>query len=753
MLRSPRLRADIGYRRIEEDAGILVDDFSERVVHGPLFCDLLGCLSDSSAEAGTAIDDLSDRFGAAEVQFALLELERLGVLAEADGHFEQDGFWGLLNLDGGTVRAQLAAIRAHVVGLGTDPEGFAQQLRDCGIGGVSSASGVTRQSGPPLHLTIVLASDYLHPDLAAFNRRAISEGRSWMLCRPGGGRALVGPLFQPDTGPCWQCLSIRLAAMNGFAHGTPRESSLQNHPRAMLPVAARAIEGIMAVEAVKTLMGDTKLHDQIVSFDWRTLKTALHPVAGDPGCHACRRSSPRDTAPMAQPRLEARPIWPQPDGGYRAEPAEKTLSALEKLVSPVVGPIRSVYTLDPNAAFRGRLTGPGLPQFYAALHYFPGGSVSTRLGSDAVPLATSVGKGLSEAQARVSCLAEAVERMSGLYRGDEPSLIERHVSCEQAIHPADLLHYSDRQYADRKSRQALPYSTAPEALDGDRTIEWTRVWSLTKRAWRLVPSALLFYNFPADRGGFGVANSNGDAAGNCLEEAILQGLFELVERDAVAVWWYNMVRRPAVDPGSIDDIRIRSQLDAYAALGRKAWVLDLTHDLGIPVFAAVSFEQDGTQPAFGFGAHLDPGVAMGRAVSEMSQMMFMLAQPVDETQAAATTAIRYFLDGLTLADAPYFDPAEGPQRNLSEIGKQGSGDLRTDIDGLVSKFARLGLEICVHDRTRAEFGLSVVKVIVPGLRHFWPRFAPGRLFDVPVALGWLDETKTEDELNPRPILF
>ena len=44
--------------------------------------------------------------------------------------------------------------------------------------------------------------------------------------------------------------------------------------------------------------------------------------------------------------------------------------------------------------------------------------------------------------------------------------------------------------------------------------------------------------------------------------------------------------------------------------------------------------------------------------------------------------------------------------------------------------------------------MPVVKVIVPGMRHFWSRFAPGRLYDVPVKLGWLPAPLTEEQLNP-----
>ena len=64
-----------------------------------------------------------------------------------------------------------------------------------------------------------------------------------------------------------------------------------------------------------------------------------------------------------------------------------------------------------------------------------------------------------------------------------------------------------------------------------------------------------------------------------------------------------------------------------------------------------------------------------------------------------------------------------------------------------------GLELLVLDQTRPDIGLPVVKVIVPGLRHFWARFAPGRLYDVPVQLGWRTSPISEADLNPIPLFF
>jgi len=64
-----------------------------------------------------------------------------------------------------------------------------------------------------------------------------------------------------------------------------------------------------------------------------------------------------------------------------------------------------------------------------------------------------------------------------------------------------------------------------------------------------------------------------------------------------------------------------------------------------------------------------------------------------------------------------------------------------------------GLEVLLLDHTRPDTCFPVVKAVVPGIRHFWARLAPGRLCDGPVELGWLNRRLVEDELNPVPVFF
>jgi ribosomal protein S12 methylthiotransferase accessory factor len=108
----------------------------------------------------------------------------------------------------------------------------------------------------------------------------------------------------------------------------------------------------------------------------------------------------------------------------------------------------------------------------------------------------------------------------------------------------------------------------------------------------------------------------------------------------------------------------------------------------------------------------------------------------------------------TLKNHRYLLPDEAsPAKTQANYPQQWSDDIYIDVKNCVSLAEAKGLETMVLDMTRPDLGLSVVKVIVPGLRHFWPRFGVGRLYDVPVQMGWLSEPLTEEQLNPLPAFF
>jgi ribosomal protein S12 methylthiotransferase accessory factor len=75
-------------------------------------------------------------------------------------------------------------------------------------------------------------------------------------------------------------------------------------------------------------------------------------------------------------------------------------------------------------------------------------------------------------------------------------------------------------------------------------------------------------------------------------------------------------------------------------------------------------------------------------------------------------------------------------------------DLREDLKTCVELAWERGMETLVLDQTRADSGMHAVKVIVPGMRPWWARFAPGRLYNVPVEIGWQPARFSEEQLNP-----
>ena len=229
----------------------------------------------------------------------------------------------------------------------------------------------------------------------------------------------------------------------------------------------------------------------------------------------------------------------------------------------------------------------------------------------------------------------------------------------------------------------------------------------------------------------------------------------MVERDACALWWYNRAWRPGIDLASFDDPFFAAMTASHSAADRDLAALDVTSDLGIPAVIALSWRRsDGGRIHLGLGCHLEPRLAVSRALAELNQGM---AQDAAEAEKAGTGTVDHaharWLAEATIANQPYLHPAEGRERTAADFIDRSSGDVRDDLIGSIERLRSKGLEMIVLDHTRSDLGFPVARVVVPGLRHFWGRYAPGRLYDVPVELGWLDRPRAESELNPIPFFL
>lgn len=739
MLKRPRFLPHLQVEIVPGEGVLVLADATQSLLRGRLYELLAGQLDGRPID--NVCESLRPEASPAEVYFALSQLERKGYLCEEDEALPaaQAALWSSQQVAPGTAARRLAEHPIAVQALGVESAFFLELLRSVHV----RVDG----GGPP---DVVLTNSPLRGELRDCNAAALQSGRPWLLVKPTGRQVWIGPLFVPGKTGCWECLAQRLRANSPVAaylqerngHGGPIVPD-----RAATPATLQAAGGL-AANAVATwvVRGELPpLEGKLQTLDLPTWRMQTHSLVRLPYCPACGTTGAR---PFQAPSLtHGKKIFTR-DGGHRVVSPEETLQSHAHHVSPITG---AVPTLEKAS-----------PADNGVLHVYVAGTNGARtcrsLGQLRSDLRTrNAGKGTCDVQARASALCEALERHSGVFRGDEPRCRTRQRELgDAALSLHDCLLFSERQYREREARNAdcSRYSFIPVPFHPEADVEWSPVWSLTRREVRYLPTAFCYYDYPQpEEATYCLACSNGCAAGNTLEEAILQGFLELVERDGVALWWYNRVRRPGVDLESFNEPYLDQLCAFLQGHGREFWVLDLTADLGIPVFASVTRRTDrpSEQIMLGFGAHLDPRVALLRAVTEMNQMLSSpllgLPEKGDEKEHVDPETAQW-LKTATMANQPYLLPAEGPRRLAGSYPQICTDDVGDDVRVCQGLVERAAMEMLVLDQTRPEVGLPVVKVIVPGLRHFWARLAPGRLYDVPVQLGWLSRSLAEDELNP-----
>ncbi len=753
LVEKPALAPHFGFHAIDDRQVFLVSESFNTLLHGQIYPGLLPLL-DGRRSYRDIVAALAGAHSEPAVRTALVSLASKGYVVSGEHGMEPGtaAFWTSLGASPRWAEERLAASSVTIVGDGGQ---LAKRLESMGVSVVVD--------GTDPGLSIIVCDDYLDERHAGVNRRHIASGAPWMLVRHGGLQPLFGPVFRSaKQGPCWACLAYRLRGhqeIHNFLRNLT-DNGIALAPRAAEPAALEAVQGVAAVEIAKWLVLEegASIHGCAVSLDIADLSIERHPVMRRPQCLACGDESlhrpDRQPAPV---RLQPSPKNVSNSGGLRSVPPEATLAKYRHLVDPVGGVV----------TWLRRTTGEADPWLHV---HWAGSNLALKnraLSVLRLSLRTkSAGKGSTPRQSEASALCEALERYCGAFHGDEIRRRKRFTDFTEtgepeAIHPNDVQLFSDLQLdaADRINAGGHPYNVIPPRLDPDAEIDWSPVWSLTRDRVRYLPTSLLYYGKSADHRGIAdfVADSNGCAAGNTLEEAILQGFFELVERDAFAVWWYNRLRLPGVDLDSFSDEYLATAGDYYRGLNRDLWVLDVTADLGIPTFVAISRRTDkkAEDIIYGAGAHIDPHIAALRAVCELNQFLNWVqgtgpggaGYRVDDPQCL------WWWRNATLADHPYLAPAaDMAPRGKADYPVPETVDLRDDVERCRALVEAKGMEFLVLDQTRPDIGMPVARVLVPGMRHYWQRFAPGRLVGVPVEMGWRKRPLAEAELNPAPVI-
>jgi len=364
------------------------------------------------------------------------------------------------------------------------------------------------------------------------------------------------------------------------------------------------------------------------------------------------------------------------------------------------------------------------------------------------------GKGPKKADAKASALMESIERHSSLSSIYSKSFIQGSYSqlprsYNKVLHPDEVVE---------------PVAEKTDDLKGS-IIDFVQGFDLLNNEEVLIPAQLVLSRYSAKPPAIGVfpySHTNGLASGNVLEEAICHALCEVIERDAASIADlcascipYSIIEKitnsltklqngqPPVgqmDDKFVDDSSIFPDVDIseivkesesiaflvkrFTESGIPLLIKEITQlDIGIPTFVASSIERITSNYGYfakGYGTHPDARIALVRAITELSQ-----------TRAGNIQGSRDDLKKIEYKESDdiykrkwQFMPASASSRNgyknkivkFSEILRK---DLLDEIKLILNRLRKAGLtRAIIVDLTNPNYGIPVVRAIVPGLENF-----------------------------------
>jgi ribosomal protein S12 methylthiotransferase accessory factor len=582
------------------------------------------------------------------------------------------------------------------------------------------------------------------PDLEFFERFncfARGAGLAWLPVMTLADEVLSGPFLSASRGPCFACVERRWL---GRSSSVQQERLLFDHlrrggfrvdeavalPRAdwiarvALPTVASALAGVLESGV-------------LVRATFATGDLLTHRIERHPSCTVCAERSHEP---------------PIPNGAdWIGEPL--SLGELRRRLEPLVDERFGLVMLE-NVPPAWRSAGAEALHAVVSRFAYP---VPESVGSKQQNLCH--GCAPDENDARTIAIIEALER----YAGISPPLVEVVASYDSlatvALDPTTLPLFSAAQY--------LHPGCAYRPFDPAAQSSWVWGFSFTHQRPRLVPSAAVYY---ADDSDLLDETSSGVAAHSVRALALINGAFELVERDAFMIHWLNRLSPPRVDIEHTTDPIVGRMLGFVSSKGWRPYVIDLTTDLEIPVYVALGIRDDlcGHALLIGAGSSIDASAALFRAVRELYAATLAQGEDWSPPEQVAPELVErgqqhhgFYSrpESLRCAEFLWSSPRRSPPPARAWSGE--SATSAQGLERLVEILAHHDLELIGVDLTPPEVlrrGLCVVRALVPGLQPFAfgrraLRLGGQRLYQAPVNMGYLAHPWREHELNPDPHCF
>ncbi|HDD45368.1 MAG TPA: tetratricopeptide repeat protein [Candidatus Desulfofervidus auxilii] len=405
------------------------------------------------------------------------------------------------------------------------------------------------------------------------------------------------------------------------------------------------------------------------------------------------------------------------------ETIKKALNRLYQDKKPILKEILRIDTLDKI----------GIPVYTCKLNL----EVIKALGFE-----ETFGKGITPEQAQASALMELVERYSGFSFLKKNFLIDSFIKIKEKAIPIENL------------LLPLPFLFRQNIfVEKLRNVSlcWIEAYNLIKNKKFLFPLPW-FYR---------IYGTTGWAAGNSLEEAILQAICEIVERHCVSIVMEERLEVPTIKIDSINSSLIQELLKKISDAGIELFIKDFSLGLGIPTIAVIAHDPSPPTPTLkvyaAAGTHLNSNFALIRALIEFTQhrAQIIYRELIQKRPGGPTYCFLRFKD---LKDANFL--IKGDKIPFSNLPSFSHPDFKVEIEYILNLISQRGFEVFVIETTHPSIQLPSVIVTIPGVRlnrpstKLHPYLLLARQFmdlkDYKKALSYIEET-FEDEPSYRKL--
>ncbi len=342
-----------------------------------------------------------------------------------------------------------------------------------------------------------------------------------------------------------------------------------------------------------------------------------------------------------------------------------------------------------------------------------------------------MGKGSTPEQSRASACMELGERFSffSFLKNSANFEVGDYKSMQEAGYPVLAI--------EKLLESVHDTNLKPETLEellSDLPMRWAWATNISSGEDVLVPFSWFF----------AINEFNGPSAGNSYEEAILQGVSEIVERHVCAVVTRDQLKTPGIDPNSVSDPVARELLDKFSKCGIEVYLNDFTLDTGIPTVAALCWDPatfpEKSEIVYTAGTTPDPDKALIRALTEVAQLA-----------GDFNTGANYVASGLPKPlNLEEFDYVVRPDKMvaLDEMANIGDQNMYQEIKNSLEVLKNINMEVLILDTMHPELKIPTIYTIVPGA-HFRERAAGGdaALFAAKLAAELLEPAALEEKLT------